>query len=101
MIWDDIKYWLEVKLCDPPFSGDFPTVGKYNFPQLAQVNCLPEEPVYPFNYLKSTVPKERYWYHCFTADKNFHRLYNCFDDYVEFFATGKRIDLGNVHRLFT
>ncbi|MBE8952831.1 MAG: hypothetical protein SR1Q7_06775 [Quinella sp. 1Q7] len=39
----------------PPISGDIPTTGKYNFPQLAQVNYLPEEPVYPLNYLKSTL----------------------------------------------
>ena len=37
----------------------------------------------PFNCLKSTVKKARYWYHCFTAEKYFHRLYNGFRNYVE------------------
>lgn len=73
----------------PPISGDIPTTGKYNFPQLAQVNYLPEEPVYPLNYLKSTLTKGRYWYHCFTAERNFHRLYNCFSDYVELLRQAK------------
>lgn len=65
------------------------TVGKYNFPRLAQVNYIPEEPVYPFNYLKSTVTKGFYWYHCFTAERNFHRLYNSFSEYVEFLRKAK------------
>ena len=50
-----------------------------------------EEPVYPFNYLKSTVTKGRYWYHCFTSEKNFHRLYNSFQDYVELLRQAKGI----------
>ena len=59
------------------------TTGKYDFPQLAQTNYLPEGTVYPFNYLKSTVKKARHWYHCFTSEEYFHRLYNSFRDYVE------------------
>lgn len=86
---EELKYWLEMRLSVPPISGDFPTAGKYNFPQLAPVNCLPEEPVYPFNYLKSTVKKGQYWYHCFTSDKNFHRLYNHFAEYVELLRGAK------------
>lgn len=74
--FNEFKTYLEINLCIPPVLGDIPTTGKYNFPQLERVNYLPEEPVYPFNYLKSTVTKGRYWYHCFTAEKNFHRLYN-------------------------
>lgn len=88
---DEFKTYLEINLCVPPVSGDIPTAGKYNFPQLARVNYLPEEPVYPFNYLKSTVTKGRYWYHCFTAEKNFHRLYNSFSDYVELLQQTKGI----------
>ena len=88
---DEFKTNLEINLCVPPVSGDIPTAGKYNFPQLARVNYLPEEPVYPFNYLKSTVTKGRYWYHCFTAEKNFHRLYNSFSDYVELLQQTKGI----------
>ena len=42
-----------------PISGDIPTTGKYNFPQLARVNYLPEETVYPFNYLKSIFPHRK------------------------------------------
>ncbi len=82
MTWDEIKYWAEKIFCKPPFSGDFPTTGKYNFPQLAQVNFLPEEPVRPFNYLKSTPDRENYWFHCFTADEHFHRLYSHFEEYL-------------------
>ena len=79
----EFKFLVEKFLCEPPFTGDFPTTGKYGFPQLAKVNLLPETPVLPFNYLKSTVKKARYWYHCFTAEKYFHRLYNGFRNYVE------------------
>ena len=88
---DEFKTYLEINLCLPPVSGDIPTTGKYNFPQLARVNYLPEAPVYPFNYLKSTVTKGRYWYHCFTAENNFHRLYNSFSDYVELLRQTKGI----------
>lgn len=86
---DEFKSWLEIKLCSPPISEDFPTTGRYNFPQLSAVNYLPQEPVYPFNYLKSTVKKGRYWYHCFTAERNFHRIYNSFASYVELFRQTK------------
>lgn len=86
---DEFKSCFAINLCTPPFSGDVPTTGKYNFPQLAQVNCLPEEPVYTFNYLKSTVTKGRYWYHCFTSEKNFYRLYNNFAEYVELLRQAK------------
>lgn len=51
MTLEEIKFWIEKCLCKPPFSGDFPATGKYNFPQLARTNYLPEEPVLPFNYL--------------------------------------------------
>ena len=88
---DEFKSYLEINLCIPPVSGDIPTTGKYNFPQLAQVNYFPEEPVYPFNYLKSKVAKGRYWYHCFTSERNFHRLYSCFQDYVELLRRTKGI----------
>ncbi|MBR3498401.1 MAG: DUF4417 domain-containing protein [Selenomonadaceae bacterium] len=91
MDYDEFKSWLEILLCNPPVEGDYPTTGKYNFPQLAQVNYIPEEPVYPLNYLKSTVAKGRYWYHCFTAERNFHRLYNSFSDYVELLRQAKGI----------
>lgn len=67
----EYKSLFEIFLCTPPISGDILTTGKYNFPQLAQVNYLPEEPVYPLNYLKSTVKKGRYRYHCFTAERSF------------------------------
>ena len=80
---DEFKSYIEIMLCKPPFVGDIPTVGKYNFPQLEQINYIPEEPAYPLNYLKSTVTKGNYWYHCFTAERNFHRLYNSFADYIE------------------
>lgn len=91
MDYDEFKSWLEILLCNSPVKGDYPTAGKYKFPQLAQVNYLPEEPVYPFNYLKSTLTKGHYWYHCFTAERNFHRLYNCFQDYVELLRQAKGI----------
>ena len=60
MQYDEFKSYAEIVLGNPPFIGDIPTVGKYKFPQLARVNYLPEEPVYPFNYLKSTVEKGCY-----------------------------------------
>ncbi|MBQ6975787.1 MAG: DUF4417 domain-containing protein, partial [Selenomonadaceae bacterium] len=88
---DNFKYWIEKRLAQPPFEGDFPAVEKYGFPQLAQVNYIPEEPVLPINYLKSIKDRENYWFHCFTSDKNFHRIYNCFEDYVEFFRQAKGI----------
>ena len=53
---DECKFWYEALFCQAPWSDDFPATGKYDFPQLAQVNCLPKEPVYPFNYLRS-VPR--------------------------------------------
>lgn len=81
--WNEIKYWLEKCLCKTPFSGDFPTTGKYAFPQLMRVNYLPKEPVLPFNYLKSTYDRKNYWFHCFTSEEHFHRLYNRFENYVE------------------
>ena len=84
MNWDEFKLIVKRRFCNPPFTGDFPKTGKYGFPQLAQTNYLPEGTVYPFNYLKSTVKKARYWYHCFTSEKNFNRLYTNFRDYVEF-----------------
>ncbi len=82
MNWNEVKYWGEKLLCDAPFSGEFPTTGKYNFPKLEKVNYLPEEPVLPFNYLRSTADRENYWFHCFTAEEHFHKLYNRFEDYV-------------------
>ena len=85
----EFKYWAEKRFCNPPFTGDFPTTGKYDFPQLAQTNYFPETPVYSFNYIKSTVKKARYWYHCFTSEKYFHRLYNCFRDYVKLLRQAK------------
>ena len=36
----------------------------------------------PFNCLKYTADRENYWFHCFTADKHFHRLYNRFEDLI-------------------
>ncbi len=75
-------------MCTADF-GRFSYDRQYNFPQLAQVKYLPEEPVYPLNYLKSTVKKGRYWYHCFTSEKNFHKLHNCFEDYVELLRQAK------------
>ena len=89
MQYDEFKSYAEMVLCNPPFAGDIPMVGKYHFPQLAKVNYLLEEPVYPFNYLKSTVKKGCYWYHCFTAERNFHRLYNSFSEYVELLRKAK------------
>ena len=89
MQYDEFKSYAEIVLCNQPFAGDIPTVGKYKFPKLTQVNYLPEEPVYPFNYLKSTVEKGCYWYHCFTAERNFHRLYNSFSKYVELLRKAK------------
>lgn len=91
MEYAEFKSYIEIRLCVPPVSGDIPTTGKYDFPQLAQVNYLPEEPVLPFNYLKSTVTKGRYWYHCFTSEKNFHRLYGSFREYVEILRQTKGI----------
>lgn len=85
----EFKFWLEKHLCNPPFSGDFPTTGKYDFPQLAQINFLPEEPALPFNYLKSTPYRENYWFHCFTSEEHFHKLYNRFEDYVPFLKQAK------------
>lgn len=78
---DDIKYFFEHNLTNGPIKDNFPTTGKHNFPKLSSVNCLPENPVYPFNHLKSHVEKGNYWYHCFTSEKYFHRLFNCFDEY--------------------
>jgi|GEM_PF-1879833 len=89
MQYDEFKSYMEIMLCQTPFEGDIPMVGKYNFPQLDKVNYIPEEPAYPFNYLKSTVTKGSYWYHCFTAERNFHRLYNSFADYIELLKQAK------------
>lgn len=86
---NEIKYFLEHCLSKSPIEGNIPNVGKYNFPQLSQVNYLPELPIYPFNYLKSTFSKERCWYHCFTSAKNFHRLYHSFDEYVPLLQQSK------------
>lgn len=83
--WEDAKLWIKRQFSTEPFKGDCPTVGKYNFPQLAQVNYLSELPVFPFNHLKTKVTEGCYWYHCFTAEKNFHRLYKNFREYEEFF----------------
>ena len=52
---------------------------------------MPELPVFPFNYLKSTVKEGRYWYHCFTAEKNFNRLCTNFNEYEEFLTNVKGI----------
>ena len=89
--YDMIKLFAKRELCKYPINGDFPTTGKYNFPQLAQVNCLPELPVYPFNYIKSLSKFGRYWYHCFTSEQHFYRLYTCFNDYVELLKNAKGI----------
>ena len=91
MNFDELKYFIEKKLGKPPFEGNFPAVGKYGFPQLAQTNFIPEKPVLPINYLKSTKDKGNYWFHCFTSDKNFHRIYSSFQDYVELFKQAKGI----------
>ena len=77
------EYLFEHALSRKPWGSDFPAVGKHNFPQLAQVNYLPEQPVFPINHLKSMSDKGRYWYHCFTGDKYFHRLYTHFQEYME------------------
>lgn len=89
MRWSDFKFFAEHMLSDEPWEGDFPTAGKYKFPQLAPVNYLPELPVFPINYLKSKSDKGRYWYHCFTGDKNFHRLYTHFEEYRELLQRAK------------
>ena len=83
MNWDELKYFTEKLLGQPPFEGDFLTVGKHGFPQPARTNFLPEEPVLPINYLKSTKGRENYWFHCFTDDDKFHLMYNLFEHYVE------------------
>ena len=57
MNFDELKYFIEKKLSKPPFEGNFPAVGKYGFPQLAQTNFIPEKPVLPINYLNQ--PKIR------------------------------------------
>ena len=74
---------MKKNLGTPPFEDDFPVVGKHGFPQLAQTNFLPEKPIRSINYLKSTEDRKNYWFHCFTDDKNFHRIYNVFKDYLE------------------
>lgn len=91
MSWEQIKYWTKKYLTKDLLHGDFLTTGKYNFPQLAQVNFIPELPVLPFNYLKSTVDEGRYWYHCFTSEKNFNRLYVNFKEYEEILKRTKGI----------
>ena len=77
------EYLFEHALSRKPWESDFPAVGKHNFLQLAQVNYLPEQPVLPINHLKSMSDNGRYWYHCFTGDKYFHRLYTHFQEYME------------------
>ena len=88
---NEFNYFIEHLLSKSPIEGNIQTVGKYDFPQLSQLNYLPELPVYPFNYLKSTVAKGRYWYHCFTSEKYFHRLYHSFDEYLPFLQQTKGI----------
>ena len=89
--WDEAKLFIKRELSKAPYESDFPKVGKYNFPQLAQTKYLPELPVFPFNYLKSTFQKGRYWYHCFTTEKNFNRLCTNFNEYEEFLTNVKGI----------
>ena len=48
---NEFNYFTEHLLSKSPIEGNIPTVGKYDFPQLSQLNYLPELPVYPFNYL--------------------------------------------------
>ena len=83
MYWEQIKYCFKRNFTEDLLKGNFLKTGKYNFPQLAQVNYIPELPVLPFNYLKSTVDEGGYWYHCFTSEKNFNRLYVNFKEYEE------------------
>lgn len=90
MQFEEFKLYIKRRLCKEFLRDDVPLTGKYNFPQLAPVNYLPEEPVLPFNYLKSSVKKGRYWYHCFTADKNFNRLYTHFEEYAEILLRGAK-----------
>lgn len=91
MNWDEFKLFVKRRLCKDFLSGDVPVAGKYGFPQLAQVKYLPEKPAYPFNYLKSKVKEGRYWYHCFTAERNFNRLYTHFQDYEKILRGAKGI----------
>ena len=91
MLLNEIKSWFEIRLCKAPIIGALTTAGKYNFPQLAQTNYLPEEPVFTFNHLKSKSKEGRYWYHCFTDEKYFYRLYNRFEDYAKYFPLVKGI----------
>lgn len=90
MEFEEFKLYVKRRLSQEFLPDDVPLTGKYDFPQLASVNYLPEEPVLPFNYLKSSVKKGRYWYHCFTADKNFNRLYTHFQEYAEILLRGAK-----------
>lgn len=91
MDFNEIKYFVEHSLGNAPVEGNFPTTGKYNFAQLSPTNYLPEIPIYPINYLKSTVSKGLYWYHCFTSAKYFHRIYNHFEEYLPYLRQTKGI----------
>lgn len=91
MNWDELKFYFEKCLSTQPFEGEFPTVGKYGFPQIAQTNLIPEDPVLPINFLKSTKDRQKYWFHCFTSDKNFHKIYNRFQDYLKLLEQVKGI----------
>lgn len=91
MCCDELNLLAKRTLSEYPINGKFPVTGKYNFPQLAQINYLPVGIVYPFNHIKSLSKIGSYWYHCFTAEKNFNRLYTCFNDYVELLRKAKGI----------
>ena len=91
MYWKDFKFIIYRHFTKGLSTIDFPKTGKYDFPQIAPVNYLPEEPVFPFNHLRSKSKKGSYWYHCFTAERNFNNIYVHFENYIELLRAAKGI----------
>ncbi len=77
------KNHKQYDLIDVFLAGAAPKVGRYDLPQLAPENYIPETQVLPFNYFTAAMKRAPCWYHCFVADAQFQRLYKNFWRYRE------------------
>jgi len=83
------KGLLQYDLFCDIYAGDAPKVGKYGFPQLKEINIIPNGDIRSFNYLLSLPDPEKYWIHCFCDDYQFERLWGNLDHYMDYIVKAK------------
>ena len=71
------------------YAGGAKKVGKYKFPELKEIQLVPNGQVKSFNYMLSTECLNEYWFHCFCDDYQFERLWNNFYYYIPYILKAK------------